>query len=476
MNKIFFLLNVCMLSCLSAAAQPLAFPEADGYGRFTLGGRGGEVYVVTSLEDQADKPAPGTLRHAINQKGARTVVFAVSGLIQLQDDLRIKNDSITIAGQTSPGGICLRGATTRIDADQVIIRYLRFRLGAVEADDDASSGSRRQDIIIDHCSFSWGIDETASFYINQNFTMQYCIISESLADAGHAKGPHGYGGIWGGAGASFHHNLNAHHTSRNPRVQGYRYQYKPQYPEAEELTDMRNNVLYNWAFHSMYGAENGQFNLINNYYKPGPASKAERFFQFSGGDKDLKFAKAYVAGNYFEGQPGWLEDNVKGLDISPWDKKAEAPDVRACLKEKAFSPSILPLFNNEVDYLHTETAEEAYQRLVLQQEVGANRNAHGFFLDEVDRRILQEAKEGTALNGNGIINHEKEVLPGWAEYSKSFQQFPALADADLDGLPDAWEKAKGVSEANADNLSETYTNIEVYCNELGAAKKKSSVK
>ena len=472
MKKTFSLLYLCTLSCFFATAQPLAFPEADGYGRFTVGGRGGEVYVVTSLEDRSDDPLPGTLRHAIEQKGARTVVFAVSGVIQLKDDLRIKKDSITIAGQTSPGGICLRGATTRVDANQVIIRYLRFRLGAVEPDDDAATGARHRDIIIDHCSFSWSIDETASFYINQNFTLQYSIISESLADAGHIKGPHGYGGIWGGSGASFHHNLLAHHTSRNPRVQGYRYQYKPPYPEAEELTDIRNNVLYNWKFHSMYGAENGQFNLINNYYKPGPASKAERFFQFSGGDTDLNYGKAYVAGNYFEGQPGWLEDNVKGLDIKPWDKEAEAPNVRTCLMEKPFAPSILPLYSNETDYLHTETAEQAYQHLVLQQEVGANRNAHGFFLDEVDRRILQEVKEGTVLHDNGIINHEKEVLPSWEKYAESFQQFPAPADEDLNGLPDAWEKAKGVRVPNAHDLSETYTNIEVYCNELGAAKKK----
>ena len=122
MKKIFSLLHLCALGFLFATAQPLAFPEADGYGRFAVGGRGGDVYVVTSLEDQADDPAPGTLRHAIEQKGARTVVFAVFGVIQLKDDLRIKNDSITIAGQTSPGGICLRGATTRVDADQVIIR------------------------------------------------------------------------------------------------------------------------------------------------------------------------------------------------------------------------------------------------------------------------------------------------------------------------------------------------------------------
>ncbi|MCO6489649.1 MAG: hypothetical protein J5I98_14635 [Phaeodactylibacter sp.] len=472
MKKKFSLLCLSLLSYLFAAAQPLAFPEADGYGRFTVGGRGGKVYVVTSLEDRADEPAPGTLRHAIEQKGARTVVFAVSGVIDLKDDLRIKNDSITIAGQTSPGGICLRSATTRIDANQVIFRFLRLRLGAVEADDDAFTGSRQRDIIIDHCSVSWGIDETASFYINQNFTLQYCIISESLNEAGHAKGAHGYGGIWGGSGASFHHNLLAHHTSRNPRIQGYRYRYKPHYPEAEELTDIRNNVVYNWAFHTVYGGENGQVNLVGNYFKPGPASKAERFFQFSGGDEDLNYARAYVADNYFEGKPGWLEHNIEGLDIRPWDKEAEAPEVSTRLAGQPFSPSILPLFAGKEPYLHTETAEEAYRRLVLEQEVGANRNAHGFFLDEVDRRVLREVKDGTALHGNGIINHEKEVLPDWESYNKSFRQFSAPPDEDLDGLPDAWEKANNVSEANAFDLSETYTNIEVYCNQLGAAKKK----
>ncbi|MCB0583975.1 MAG: pectate lyase [Phaeodactylibacter sp.] len=476
MNKRFPLFLLLCLSIFSLWGQPLAFPEADGYGRFTVGGRGGKVFVVTSLEDQNDDPAPGTLRYAIEQKGARTVVFAVSGVIQLQEDLRIKRDSITIAGQTSPGGICLRGATTRIDADQVIIRYLRFRLGAIEPDDDAATGARHKDIILDHCSFSWGIDETASFYINRNFTMQYCIISESLANAGHIKGPHGYGGIWGGSGASFHHNLIAHHTSRNPRIQGYRYRYKPPYPQAEELTDIRNNLIYNWGFHSMYGGENGQFNIVNNYFKPGPATTAERFFQFSGGDSDLDYGKAYVAGNYYEGKPEWLKDNSKGLDIKPWVKGAEAPDVRACLTAQPFPPSILPWFTNETDYRHTETAEQAYQRLAVQEEVGANRNAHGFFPDPVDRRLLEETRAGTVLHGNGIIDSEKEVLPSWDAYDEQFRQFSPLPDEDLNGLPDAWEKANGVSDASAYGLSSTYTNIEVYCNELGAVKKKAQVK
>ncbi|GAB3821922.1 hypothetical protein GCM10028895_25060 [Pontibacter rugosus] len=288
--------------------EAIAFPGAEGFGKITTGGRGGKVYIVTNLNDSG----AGSLRDAINAFGARTVVFAVSGTIQLQSPLTIRNNDITIAGQSAPrDGICLRNYPVTVSADNVIVRYMRFRMGDAKAvEGDAFGGRNRKNIIIDHCSVSWATDEVASFYDNENFTMQWSLVSESLNESVHVKGAHGYGGMWGGMGASFHHNLLAHHNSRNPRFNGARYHKQP----GKEIVDYRNNVVYNWGSNSTYGGEEGNHNMVNNYYKAGPAtpsSKTSRIVNPSISEGN-GYGKFYVTGNYVAGNSAVTTDNWNG--------------------------------------------------------------------------------------------------------------------------------------------------------------------
>lgn len=293
-------------------AQQLAFPSAEGYGKNTTGGRGGTLYVVTNLNDSGS----GSLREAVQASGTRTVVFAVSGIIELQSQLTISNDNISILGQSAPGdGICVANYTVQLSADNILIRYMRFRPGSFQKDEyDASWGRRNKDIIFDHCSFSWGNDEQASFYDNENFTMQYCIVSESFYASDHPKGNHGYGGIWGGWGATFSHNLIANHTSRTPRFCGARYHLES---ASTEIVDFRNNVIFNWGFNSAYGGEAGNHNMVNNYYKPGPAtgsgSVRHRIINPSDTKSDGNpISTWYVSGNYVEGNSTVSNDNWNG--------------------------------------------------------------------------------------------------------------------------------------------------------------------
>lgn len=454
----------------SLHAQTKAFPSAEGYGQFATGGRGGEIYEVTNLNDNG----PGSLREAIEASGKRIVVFRVSGTIELESDLKIRNDNITIAGQTAPGdGICISKVPIEItelteteydcpsftiDADNVIIRFIRFRLGdtidnslgvdreAIEFEADAIFGRRHKNIIIDHCSMSWSIDETASFYDNEDFTLQWCIISESLWNSFHPKGEHGYGGIWGGMGATFHHNLLAHHTSRNPRFNGSRYNSTPE----TEIVDFVNNVIYNWGFNSAYGGENGNQNIRANYYKYGPAtdeSKRNRIVEPSDAN-----GKWYVADNYVYGYPDITANNwAGGVQGSHW--------------VDAYSHNITEPF--PISPVKTQTAEEAYE-LVL-DTAGVSFPVR----DEIDARVVEETRTGTASfgatyggGGLGIIDSQTDV-GGWP----LLESTTPPTDSDHDGMPDDWEVDNGLNpQDNEDrNLIDSesgYTMVELYINGL----------
>ncbi len=436
--------------------KELAFPGAEGHGALTTGGRGGKVLIVNSLEDNATKS--GTLRWAINQTGARTVVFQVSGDIVLSSPLKISKGDLTIAGQTAPGdGICVRGDYMQLSdgLDNVIIRYIRFRSAVGSGEYDAAWGRNCSNIILDHCSFSWGNDEVASFYNNENFTMQWCMITESFYNSTHPKGMHGYGGLWGGMNATFHHNLIAHHTSRNPRFCGGRFHWDTW---EKELVDFRNNVIYNWASNSAYGGEAAKINMVNNYYKPGPAtqsSKTHRIVEIYGGTNDTDYPEDgqwYIDGNYVYGNSTVTADNTQGVDF----KNTIATSLSELLVSSPFDIS---------ENMTTETAEEAFVSVLA--SVGASLSR-----DAVDARIVEEAKEGTATYGGtygagtGIIDSQTDV-GGYPTLS----QYDEITDNDGDGMDDDWETANGLDPGNsADHskytLSDVYTNLEVYMNSL----------
>jgi hypothetical protein len=425
------------LSNLRPVRAP-AFPGAEGFGKYTRGGRGGRVIEVTNLKDSGS----GSFRAACMAEGPRTVVFRVSGTIPLESKFKITNPYLTIAGQTAPGdGICIKNYQVNFNIHELIIRYMRFRPGDEKGKEQDGFGGKGDHIIIDHCTASWGIDETFSINKGTNLTVQWCLVSESLTRSLHKKGSHGYGGLWGGPGGSWHHNILAHHTSRNPRASG----------NAESgLLDYRNNVIYNWGFNSAYGGELWPRNWVNNYYKPGPGTSEKvrrRIFE----QRDPR-GKMYAAGNFVLGYPDVSADNWKGgMDYSPDGKASEAT-------LRVNQPFV-------VAPVTTQSAEAAYELTLA--DAGCS-----FSRDSVDLRVINEIRTGTAKygetyggGGKGMIDSQKAV-GGWPDLRSK----PAPIDTDHDGMPDDWERAHGLDPKNpADGALDSgdgYTNLEKYLNSL----------
>jgi len=299
--------------------RAIAFPGAEGFGKYTTGGRGGKIFIVTNLNDKG----PGSFREAAESKGKRIIVFALSGTIHLETKLSIKGD-VTIAGQSAPGdGICLADNSVSLGGDNIIVRYLRFRMGdkyqkggMVDGNggDDAFGGTKRKNIIIDHCSMSWSTDEAFSVYAGDSTTLQWNIISEPLNYSYHFETGdkdyehHGFGGIWGGLHLTAHHNLFAHCNNRCPRFNGIRH-------TTTEFVDYRNNVVYNWGGNNIYAGEGGDYNIINNYFKYGPNTNKNVRYRIvnPGKNEAIGFGKWFVDGNYVDEAKDVSKNNWLGI-------------------------------------------------------------------------------------------------------------------------------------------------------------------
>ena len=523
-QKVFTLLAASLISATSMAQTP-AFPGAEGHGRYITGGRGGKIVHVTNLNDSGT----GSFREAV-KSGNKIIVFDVAGVIALKSDLKFA-DNITILGQTAPSpGITLRYYTVQPGSNN-IIRFLRIRRGQEKDINDGADASWQRNktgIIFDHCSFSWSIDEVASFYDNNNFTMQWCTVAESLTNPGHSKGAHGYGGIWGGKLASFHHNFVAHLMNRGPRFNGARYgwtgytsnkeysTYKWQNAVQAENVDFRNCVMYNAQGTCYGGPGGGQINIVNNYYKAGPSHSLkgttlnglkvdvstgkERGSQDritlvtlstqSNSDKNHPelydmTSRYYINGNTTETTKGQKTENKDWKGVS-YDKGVPSlngeyysPDAnnfygdavahttisgKSCVKIKMDKPA-------PTGQVTTHSAAEAYEKVLAY--VGAS-----LYRDEIDARYMEEAKTGSATykgsitNSPGIIDKVSDVK-GYTEDNFGTGTRPADFDTDKDGIQDEWEKANGLnpndaSDAITYSLDEKryYTNIEVYANSL----------
>ncbi|GAB6009766.1 BACON domain-containing protein [Dysgonomonas reticulitermitis] len=448
------------------SVSPLAFPGAEGGGRFTTGGRGGIVYRVTNLNDYAKNEAsiPGSLRYGLDLAEPKIIVFDVSGTIELKRKLGIVQPNVSIIGQTAPGdGITLKNYQLEIGSniDNVLIRFIRCRTGDEKSDheDDGISGRWFKQAIIDHVSSSWCVDECVSFYGVKDFTVQWTIGSESLNESQHEKGAHGYGGIWSGANASFHHMLLAHHGSRVPRIADLDANGPSIANDYHGYFDVRNNVYYNWSGDGQgaYGGANATFNLVNSYYKAGPAtnSKASRILSSD------PTARIFAEGNHTTANPDTFNDNwTYGI----WNEFFHTLNPTEAEKQAMKMNEPFPF-----DKTTTHSAEDAYFR--VSEYAGASLRR-----DAVDKRIINELLTATTTYRGSISSNPKPGIIDKVTDTNGYpvlKSLPAPTDTDRDGIPDIWEDAYGLDKNNAsdansynlDNLGR-YSNLEIYFHNL----------
>lgn len=398
------------------AVVPAAFPGAEGFGAASQGGRGGVVLFVDNLNDSG----PGSLREAVEAEGTRTVLFRVSGTIQLEKKLAVREPYITIAGQSAPGdGVCLAGYQLEIQTDHVVVRYLRVRPGnSNPGERDAITIRNANHVILDHCSASWGLDELISATEASNITVQWCIIAEALHNAGHHKGNHGYGSLIRGEGISYHHNLYAHNRSRNPRI-------------GQGQIDIYNNVVYNWDGMAAYaGEERHEVNFVNNYFKTGPSTRSNPGLAYhTGGSAN----RLYFAGNVLEASDGGLLSNDDILR-----RREGAVLVNVPFDSRRFG----------------ESADAAYARVL--SEAGAVLPRR----DAADRSVIQSVQQRTGSH----IDSPDEV-GGWP----ALESAQPARDTDQDGMPDRWELEHRLDPSDsrdgpADPDEDGYTNLEEFLN------------
>lgn len=492
MKKIFTLLTSTLFFCsLSAALFPdtlVAFPGAEGFGKYTSGGRGGKVVYVTSLADDADGSTEGTLRWAVKQYPDEplTVCFAVSGEIRLVKDLRINRKNYTIAGQTAPGmGIVITHNKVNCGGSQnFIIRNIRFRIGRKNVNGDiitenAFGAENCENFIIDHCDFGWSTEENMNTYDSHFITVQYCIIHEGLNDSDHPKGARGYGCQWGGSPATYHHNLLVNNNKRSCRFNG------AQSNDYVVYLDFINNVNYNFegGSNGCYGGENTakidsfnglnsahECNFINNYYKVGPNTTNKKYFvsveNARSGAKSWGPSRWYLDGNIFDGVSDVTADNWKGVaGKSPYNN---TDTLRVDTLIRPATPwwrwtedSIYGRYDFDM-YAYAaggyESAEEAFETVMD--------TAGCWPRDHVELRLVKDTREGThTYNGSktkkkGIIDTEED-----AEGFYAYPEVSALEDTDLDGMPDEWERVNGCDPNTPDNNvrhTSGYTMLEMY--------------